>query len=142
MDALYTAVAEVTGGRDGRAGIVDCLVTLDLASPPVLGGTGEGVNPEQLFAAAYGASFGATLDLEARQLRLELDEIMVTAFVSIGHGDDGSFSLAIDLHVRLPGLDSAIAERLMREAHKACPYSRMTRGNVEVRLILQGIMRD
>ncbi len=139
MEVLYTAAAEVTGGRDGRAGILGSLVSLDLASPPVLGGTGEGVNPEQLFAAAYGASFGAALDLEARQLRLVLDEITVTALVSIGHGDGGHFALAIELHVRLPAIDPAIAERLMREAHKACPYSRMARRNVEVRLVLHRV---
>ncbi len=102
-----------------------------------MGGPGIGFNPEQLFAVAYGACFGAAVDLEARQLGIALSEITVTPHVSIRHGDDGYFVLSIALHVRLPGLDSHTAKRLVQAAHVGCPYSRMTRGNVDVELVVE-----
>ena len=137
MQRLYTAVARVTGGRNGRATIEDRPGDLDIASPLGMGGSGQGFNPEQLFALAYGACFGSALDLEARQQGIALAEVTVSPHVSIGHGDDGHFMLSIALHVRLPELDTLTAERLMEAAHLGCPYSRMTRGTVEVQLVLE-----
>jgi osmotically inducible protein OsmC len=137
LERLYTAVARVTGGRNGRATIEDRQGHLDIAYPVGMGGTGNGFNPEQLFAVAYGTCFGSALDLEARQQGIVLREVTVTPHVSIGHGDDGYFMLSIALHVRLPDVDAQTAERLMEAAHLACPYSRMTRGTVEVQLVLE-----
>jgi osmotically inducible protein OsmC len=136
LEALYTTAAEVKGGRQGQARALDGRAAFELAFPVELGGSGGGTNPEQLLAVAYGASFGSTLDLEARQLRLELTEIAVTCSVSLGHGDSGCYGLAIELHVRLPELDAPTAERLLRAAEEACPYCRMTRGSSELRLVL------
>jgi Ohr subfamily peroxiredoxin len=102
-----------------------------------MGGSAKGFNPEQLFAVAYGACFGSALDLEARQQGIALAEVTVSPHVSIGHSDDGHFMLSIALHVRLPDVDALTAERLMEAAHLACPYSRMTRGTVEVQLVLE-----
>jgi Ohr subfamily peroxiredoxin len=134
---MYTAVAEVTGGRDGHARIIDRPGIMEVSSPPAMGGSGTGFNPEQLFAVAFGGCFGAALDLEARQAGIALAEVTVTSYVSIGHGDGGHFALSIVLNVRLPGLDHLTAKRLVRDANLACPYSRMTRGHVEVELILE-----
>jgi lipoyl-dependent peroxiredoxin len=136
LERLYTAVARVTGGRNGRATIADRPGHLDMAEPSAMEGSGDGFNPEQLFAVAYGACFGSALDLEARQQGIVLGEITVSPHVSIGHGDDGYFMLSIALHVRLPDVDSRTAERLMAATHATCPYSRMTRGAVEVQLVL------
>jgi lipoyl-dependent peroxiredoxin len=136
LERLYTAVARVTNGRNGRATIADRPGHLDMVDPPSMEGSGDGFNPEQLFAVAYGASFGSSLDLEARQQGIALGKITISPHVSIGHGDDGHFMLSITLHVRLPDVDTRTAERLMAAAHTACPYSRMTRGTVEVQLVL------
>jgi osmotically inducible protein OsmC len=142
LEPLYTAVVEVTGGRHGSALIADHPTILEMTAPLAMGGSGNGFNSEQLFAAAFGACFGAALDLEARQQGIALAEITVAPHVSIGHGDDGYFALSIAVHVHLPELDSPIAERLIALAHNACPYSRMIQGNMEIEFVLQQCQRD
>jgi Ohr subfamily peroxiredoxin len=136
LKPLYTAVAEVTGGRDGRARLADRPDAIELSSPAAMGGTGTGFNPEQLFAVAFGACFSAALDLEARQRGIILKSCTVVPHVSIGHGDDGHFNLAIELHVRLPGLSRPVGERLMHAADAACPYAKLARGSAQVSLVL------
>jgi Ohr subfamily peroxiredoxin len=136
LDSLYTAVAEVRGGRDGEARLLDRPGTLEMSSPQALGGAGTGFNPEQLFAVAFGACFASALDLEARQSGIMLPQLAVTSSVSLAHDDDGYFKLSILLKVHLPGIDRALANRLLAAAHHACPYSRMTRGHVDVELVL------
>ena len=135
MDVLHEASVEVEGGRTGRVRAPDGSLALDLALP---GAGAAGPNPEQLFAAAYGASFGSTLDLEARQRGILLGECSVTARVALGHGDSGCFALAVALRIHLPGLDLPTARHLVKAAHAECPYARMGRGNIEVRLLLAG----
>jgi lipoyl-dependent peroxiredoxin len=134
LETLYTAIVELRGGRQGEARTADG-EGFTVAFPAELGGSGGATNPEQLLAVAYGASFGSALDLEARQLRLELNEISVTSSVSLGHGDNGHYALAVELRVRLPELDAATAERLRRAAEEMCPYCRMARGNIEFRIV-------
>ena len=136
MEVLYTAIAEVKGGRQGHGRTADGHVAFELSFPAELGGRGGGTNPEQLLALAYAAGFGSALDLEVRQLRLELTEISVTSYVSLGHGDDGCYALAVKLEVRLPGVEALTAQRLLRAAEEACPYCRMGRGNIEFRIVL------
>jgi len=142
VEFIHTACIEVEGGRIGAARTPDGAMTLEFAlslSPgPV--GTVRGTCPEQLFAAAYGASFGSTLDLEARQLGIILAGCTVAASVSLGHGDEGCFALSVELRIHLPGLDAVTARRLVRSAHAECPYSRMGRGNIEIRLLLTEVV--
>ncbi len=133
MDILHEARVEVEGGRTGRARAPDGSLAFDLILP---GSGTAGPNPEQLFAAAYGTSFGSALDLEARQRGIVLGGYSVTACVSLGHGDAGCFALAVTLRIHLPGLDLLTARRLANAAHAECPYARMGRGNIEVRLLL------
>lgn len=135
MDILHEACVEVEGGRTGRVRAPDGSLALDLALP---GARTAGSNPEQLFAAAYGASFGSTLDLEARQRGILLSDCSVTACVSLGHGDSGCFVLAVVLRIDLPELDLPTARSLVKAAHVECPYARMGRGNIEIRLLLAG----
>lgn len=137
LELLHTASVEVEGGRTGRARAVDGTgAVFDLALPAGRGGAARGTNPEQLFAAACGASFGCALDLEARQLGIVLGGCAVAASVSLGHADDGRFALSVALEVRLPGLDPATARRLVQAAHAECPYSRIARGGMEIRIVL------
>ncbi|MEE1788322.1 organic hydroperoxide resistance protein [Streptomyces sp. SP17BM10] len=136
MDALYTAAA-TANGREGRAVSSDGQLDLTLAMPPALGGSGQGTNPEQLFAAGYAACFASALGLVGRQARVDTSEVSVTAEVSIGK-DDAGFGLSVVLRVELPeSLAGENGELLVKQAHEVCPYSRATRGNIPVELVVE-----
>ncbi|MCJ2027069.1 organic hydroperoxide resistance protein [Methylobacterium sp. J-067] len=136
VDVKYRTTATATGGRDGAAKTEDGSLSVKLATPKELGGAGgEGNNPEQLFAAGYSACFLGAMKFVAPQLSLKVPaDTTVTANVGIGPRSEGGFGITTDLKVSLPGLDKADAERLVQEAHKVCPYSNATRGNVDVGL--------
>ncbi|MDX2852547.1 MULTISPECIES: organic hydroperoxide resistance protein [Streptomycetaceae] len=136
MDPLYTAVA-TANGRDGRAVSSDGQLDLALAMPPALGGNGQGTNPEQLFAAGYAACFASALALVGRQAKVDTSEISVTAEVTIGK-DDTSFGLAVVLRAELPSeLENEAGRALIEQAHQVCPYSKATRGNIPVELVVE-----
>ncbi|MFD5799070.1 organic hydroperoxide resistance protein [Streptomyces diastatochromogenes] len=137
MDALYTAVATATHGRDGRGVSSDGKIDLKLAPPVELGGNGEGTNPEQLFAAGYAACFGSALGLVGRQAKVDVSDAAVTAEVGIGKQGEG-FGLKVTLRVELPEtVDEATGRKLVETAHQVCPYSNATRGNIEVDLVIE-----
>ncbi|WP_353649495.1 organic hydroperoxide resistance protein [Nakamurella sp. A5-74] len=133
MDTLYTAEALATGeGRNGHVTTTDGRVDLDLAIPPEMGGSGEGANPEQLFAAGYAACFHSALQSVARVQKVKIANSTVGGRVSIGSNGNGGFGLAVQLEVVIPGLDHEQARALADAAHQVCPYSNATRGNIEV----------
>jgi Ohr subfamily peroxiredoxin len=135
MKILYTAEATATGGREGRVRSSDGALSVDLAIPKELGGPGGlATNPEQLFAAGYSACFENAVRHVGRRRRLALGDVSVTAHVGIGPGDDGGFRLAVELHVRMPDLDRDVAEEIVADADRVCPYSNAVRGNVDVHL--------
>ncbi len=133
--ANYTTEATSTGGgRDGHVRSDDGFIDQDLTMPPELGGPGGATNPEQLFAAAYAACFHGALRLAARTAKTTVpDDTQVTATIQLAP-DDVSFHVAADITAHLPGLDQAAADELVEAAHRVCPYSKATRGNVEVTL--------
>jgi osmotically inducible protein OsmC len=134
MTPLYTATATATGGRDGRVQAQDSTLDFALAIPKGLGGPGgDGTNPEQLFAMGYSACFGGALGLVARMRKVSPGKHTITAKVSIGK-DDSGFGLAVELVGTFPELPRDQAEALMEAAHQVCPYSKATRGNIEVKL--------
>jgi len=134
MQVLYTATATATGGRNGRIRSPDGVLDLGLALPQELGGPGgAATNPEQLFAAGYAACFENALLRVARERKAPIRESSVTAHVGIGREEDGYFRLKVALEVSVPGRDRAEMEEMVRVAHEeVCPYSRATRGNIEV----------
>ncbi|ETT26051.1 organic hydroperoxide resistance protein [Rhodococcus aetherivorans] len=135
MNVLYTAEALATGeGRNGRARTSDGKLDLGLAIPTEMGGTGEGTNPEQLFAAGYAACFHSALQLVARQDKADVADSAVGARVGIGRTDGGGFGLKVTLEVSLPHVPRAQALELTEKAHQVCPYSNATRGNIDVEL--------
>jgi lipoyl-dependent peroxiredoxin len=138
MNPLYTASVTSIGGRNGHVESSDGAVRIDLAAPPSLGGHGRGANPEQLFAAGFAACFAGAMDYLAHQQRLTPGEITIQSKVGIGPDASGAFTLAVDLDVTAPGLDQAAAEKLVAQAHQTCPYSRATRGNIEVKIVAHG----
>lgn len=137
MDVLYTAVATATHGREGRAVSSDGKIDLQLAIPAEMGGSGEGTNPEQLFAAGYAACFASALGLVGRQAKVDVSEAAVTGEVGIGKQGEG-FGLAVTLRVELPeSVDAETGRKLVEQAHQVCPYSNATRGNIPVELVVE-----
>ena len=135
IQRLYTAKAVATGGRDGRATSSDNVIDLPLSTPKEMGGPGKAgaTNPEQLFAAGYAACFDGALNLVARLDKTPITGSTVEADVSFGKDGD-NYGLAVDMKVNIPGLSQEQAEALVAKAHQVCPYSRATRGNIEVNL--------
>ncbi|WP_010525960.1 organic hydroperoxide resistance protein [Nesterenkonia sp. F] len=137
METLYTAEAIATGGgRNGHTRTDDGRVDLDLAAPKAMGGSGEGSNPEQLFAAGYAACFHGALQLVASQEKAELGDSSVGAKVGIGKQADGGMGLEVTLEVVVPNLPHDEAQQLADKAHQVCPYSNATRGNIEVKVVV------
>ncbi|KAA0077405.1 organic hydroperoxide resistance protein [Mycolicibacterium sp. P9-64] len=137
MKTLYTAEALATGeGRDGHGRSSDGRLDLDLAIPKEMGGSGNGTNPEQLFAVGYAACFHSALRLVAGQAKADVTDSSVGARVSIGQIDNGGFGLAVELEITLPNLDHDTAVELAEKAHQVCPYSNATRGNIDVKLVV------
>ena len=137
MKIAYTAHASATGGRQGHARTDDGKVDVELSVPKEMGGDGAGTNPEQLFASGYSACFLGAMRFVAGKEKIAIpNEATVSADVGIGPRDDGTgFGLAVTLTARVPGLDKAALEDLMKKADVVCPYSHATRGNIEVKLV-------
>jgi osmotically inducible protein OsmC len=128
----YKTTATTKGGRDGRAIVEGGKLALAMALPKDLGGSGEGHNPEQLFALGWSACFGQAILVLAKKHGLDGQAARVTCDVTLN--TDGGFSLAAALTVSLPGADPAALKALVDEAHTICPYSKATHGNVPVTL--------
>lgn len=134
VKALYTAEATAVGGREGHVRSEDGLLDVDLEVPVELGGPGGGTNPEELFAAGYAACFQSALGVVARRSKVSVDGSTVHAKVTLGTIEGGSFGLSVALGVHIPDVDAAMTRTLIEGAHKVCPYSNATRGNIEVSL--------
>ena len=136
---LYTATATATGGRTGTAKSSDGALEVNLATPKELGGAGgPGTNPEQLFAAGYSACFIGAMKAVAFGMtggpKIALPgEVSITSDVGIGQ-IPGGFGIQVAMKISIPGMDRAAAESLVAAAHKVCPYSNATRGNIDVTL--------
>jgi lipoyl-dependent peroxiredoxin len=134
---IYTAHATAIGGRDGSAKSDDGKLDVKLDPPKLMGGTGTGTNPEQLFAAGYAACFIGAIKFIAGQQKLVLAGTpRIDSSVSLGPLPEPGkgFSIAVEMVIHLPGLDRAAAEKLVHDAHEICPYSNATRGNIDIKL--------
>ena len=130
---LYTGKTHTIGGREGSSRSSDGRLDIKLSSP---GSAGQGTNPEQLFAAGWSACFIGAMGLAAGQMKVKLPaDLSVDAEVDLGTNDSG-YLLQARLNVSLPGLERAIAQALVDAAHQTCPYSKLTRGNINVELNL------
>lgn len=137
MRILYTTQATSTGGREGKSSTADGTLAVTLSTPRELGGAGgPGTNPEQLFAAGYSACFLGALKFVAGKAGVRISaEADVTARIGIGPRDDQQgFGIEAELLIRVPGLERAMIEQLVAQAHIVCPYSHATRGNIPVTL--------
>jgi osmotically inducible protein OsmC len=136
---LYTARATVTGGRAaGHGRSDDGQLDVQLRAPAELGGEGGGTNPEQLFAVGYAACFEGAIGVMGRRERAEVGDVSIDSRVTLTPVGDRTMRLGVDLDVSLPQVDDELAEKIVRGAHEVCPYSNATRGNVDVRLSVNG----
>lgn len=136
METIYSATVTSTGdGRNGHVRSDDGLLDLDVARPPVMGGTGSATNPEQLFAAGYAACFHSALKNIGRQTETDTTGTEVTVEAALRKGD-GRFGIGVTIHLRADHLDDETAMMLLERAHQLCPYSEATRGNVDAKLVL------
>ncbi|MDM7462695.1 organic hydroperoxide resistance protein [Tepidimonas taiwanensis] len=130
---LYTARVHTTGGRDGTSRADDGRLDVRL-SPP--GTAGTGTNPEQLFAAGYSACFIGALKAVAARQKIPLPaDVAVDAEVDLGPMGE-AYGIAVRMTIHLPGMDRSQAQALVDAAHRVCPYSNATRGNIDVTLTL------
>jgi len=134
MKKLYTATATSIGGRAGHVETDDKRLAFDLTPSESTTGT----NPEQLFACGYSACFGSAVEAIAKKENITPGEVKVEISVDLNQDDKGGFFLAAIIRVTLDSLDAAAAERLVQKAHEVCPYSKATRGNIEVTLEVNG----
>jgi osmotically inducible protein OsmC len=140
---LYTTEAHVSGRRvAGHGRTTDGALEVDLRTPTEMGGDGGGTNPEQLFAVGYAACFEGALAAVARREKLEVGDVKIDSKVMLVTGEERSFTIAAELAVTLPSVEGESAVDLVRAAHKVCPYSNATRGNIEVTLTANGAPVD
>jgi osmotically inducible protein OsmC len=126
---LYTAKTHTTGGREGASRTSDGRLDVKLSSP---GTHGTGTNPEQLFAAGWSACFIGAMSVAASKMKVSLPaERAVDADIDLGMSD-GEYLLRARLNVSLPGLERGVAQAIVDAAHQTCPYSKATRGNIDV----------
>jgi Ohr subfamily peroxiredoxin len=137
---LYTAEAHVVGGRiQGHGRSSDGELEVDLRIPTELGGQGGGTNPEELFAVGFAACFESALSTVARRTKDEPGDVAIDSKVMLLTTEQRGFKLAVELDVTLPSIeDRDKAVELVSAAHRVCPYSNATRGNIDVTLTANG----
>jgi lipoyl-dependent peroxiredoxin len=137
--ALYTAQAHVTGGRaNGHGRTSDGALDVDLRFPAELGGEGGGTNPEELFAVGFASCFESAIGAVARRGKAETGDVAIDSKVMLYPTEERGFKLGVELDVSLPSVQDSAAVELVRAAHKVCPYSNATRGNIDVALRANG----
>jgi Ohr subfamily peroxiredoxin len=137
---LYTAQAKVTGGRlNGHARTSDGELDVQIRPPKDLGGEGGGTNPEQLFAAGFAACFESAATTVAARKKIEAGDIEIESKVNLITTEERGFAVSVEMDVTLPSIDDPeVAADLIRTAHKVCPYSNATRGNIDVDFTVNG----
>ena len=128
----YTTSATTKGGREGRAILENAGLSLAMAFPKELGGSGEGHNPEQLFALGYSSCFGQALLVLGKKHGVDAQAAKVTCEVTLS--TDGGFTLSAELKVSIPGAEKDKVQALVDDAHTVCPYSKATKGSMPVKL--------
>jgi osmotically inducible protein OsmC len=137
MKKLYTAVVTAKGGREGTIKSADGIIDLQLKKPKELGGEDGYANPELLFAGAWGSCYLGALGSVGKRDGVDVSETTVDVHIGFNQESETSYALSAELHVHIPGIEVAQAQKLADAAHKGCPYSKATRGNIEVKIIAE-----
>ena len=120
---MYSTSATTKGGRNGRAILDAGGMALAMSLPKEMGGAGDGMNPEQLFALGYSSCFGQAILAMGKKHGVDTADAQITAAVTLNK-DDTSFALSVELKVRMPGVDETKARQILDDAHQICPYSK------------------
>lgn len=137
-DVLFTSSATAKNGRDGHVRSSDGILDFELVNP-LNNKNGKGTNPEQLFAAGYAACFDGALNLVASQKDKKIESETTAEVSFLNDKEDGGYKIAVTLNVEVSGVSPEDADDLVQAAHQACPYSKATRGNVDVKLVPQAV---
>ncbi|MGA9290485.1 MAG: organic hydroperoxide resistance protein [Anaerobacillus sp.] len=132
-NVMFTSQATAEGGRNGKVKSSDGLIDLNLVMPTENSGD-TGSNPEQLFAAAYSACYDGALNLVASKKKMDIDSKIIADVSLLKDEADNGFKIGATLTVEIKGVSQEDAEMLAKEAHKVCPYSKATRGNIDVEI--------
>lgn len=135
MEKLYTAVVTAKGGRDGHIQSEDNTVNFDLKAPKVMGGEHGYLNPELLFAGAWGSCFLGALGSVAKRDGVDVADATAEVHISFNQESSASYALSAILKIHIPNIDVITAQRMADTAHKGCPYSKATRGNIDVQVL-------
>ncbi|MHB0807798.1 MAG: organic hydroperoxide resistance protein [Facklamia hominis] len=133
-EKVYSTTAWNTGGRDGRSYLTDGSQSLKIATPKALGGSGEGTNPEELFALGYSACFHSALEVVKGQHQVKGASQVKQEIDLYKKPDAADFRLGTVIQVGIEGLDLDQVQKLAEEAHTVCPYSKATQGNIDVKI--------
>ncbi|SFD81943.1 peroxiredoxin, Ohr subfamily [Lentibacillus persicus] len=132
-EVIFTSKATAKNGRDGHVKSSDGIIDLELVNPAE-NNDDKGSNPEQLFAAAYSGCFDSAVNLVASQQNKKIDSETTAEVSLIKDPEDDGFKIGVTLNVKIDGLNPEEAEEIVQSAHQVCPYSKATRGNIEVNL--------
>jgi len=141
---LYSAHAKVVGARTGHVEGDDLVVDLTMAK--ALGGSGDKgkTNPEELFAAGYGACFQSAMNASAVGLGIKMpenkeDSIVESTVHLVGDMKKLDMGLRVSLKVKVKGLSDKDLNRVVEKAKEVCPYSRATKGNVDTSIEVENM---
>lgn len=137
-DVLFTSRAVAQGGREGHVKSDDGVIDLNLVDPASKSSE-TGSNPEQLFAAGYAACFDGALNLMASKAKKNIESTLSSDVSLLKDSADNGFKIAVVLHVEIKGVSQQEAEDLAKQAHDFCPYSKATRGNIDVELKVDAV---
>jgi Ohr subfamily peroxiredoxin len=138
MKVLYSTKVTASGGRNGHVKSEDGLLDMPLSTPRSLGGSKTASNPEQLFAAGYGACFENAVLHVAHLKKIKLESSSITVTVDLQSYEDGHFNVGVVMDLDLQGVENAVAQQLIEAAHRVCPYSNATRGNIDLTISHRG----
>ncbi|PWE75301.1 Organic hydroperoxide resistance protein OhrA [Bacillus cereus] len=138
MTVYFTAEATTKGGREGHVKSNDHIIDLDLAMPK-LNQVSTATNPEQLFAAGYSACYDGALNLVAQRKRLKVESTVTGKVSLLKDESDNGYKIGVVLEVEISGVSQEQAEELTHAAHQVCPYSKATRGNIDVQIITTAV---
>ena len=132
MKKLYTAVVTAKGGRDGSIKSSEGIIDLDLKAPASMGGEDGYANPELLFAGAWGSCYLGALGSIGKRDGVDVSEATAEVHVSFNQESEASYQLSAEIHVHIPNVELEKAQKMADAAHRGCPYSKATRGNIDV----------
>lgn len=128
---VYTTAAVNTGAREGESHTPDRSYEVQVDTPKEMGGSGDGTNPEQLFALGYSACFHAALDHYKKEEKIDNKSQVTLTVHLMKDPDDGGFKLGVEIEVGIEDMSEEQAQKLTDKAHAFCPYSKATKGNIE-----------